>query len=127
LLRSARSNPISDWISMALTVSHTEARATGIRALTLAGVPDDHAQTQIDLLLEAELSDRPSHGLLRLPRIVQRIHNGVADPATTGVATWRSDAFLQVDGRGGLGPVVAGAAIAAITAQARQTGIAVAA
>jgi alcohol dehydrogenase len=112
---------------MTQIVSHADARATGLSALALAGVPDDHAATQIDLLLEAELCERPSHGLLRLPRVIERIRNGVADPVTEGVATWRSDAFLQVDGRRGLGPVVAGAAIAAITARARQTGIAVAA
>lgn len=112
---------------MVLLVSHAEARSTGMRALALAGVPDQHGQTQIDLLLEAELCDRSSHGLLRLPRIIERIHNGVADPLTVGVATWRSEAFLQVDGRRGLGPVVAGAALTAIARRARQTGIAVAA
>ncbi len=112
---------------MILAISHADARSMGIRALALAGVPDQHAQTQIDLLLEAELCDRPSHGLLRLPRIIERIHNGVADPVTEGVATWRSEAFLQVDGRRGLGPVVAGPALAAIAERARRTGIAVAA
>ncbi len=112
---------------MTLIISHAEARATGIQALMRAGVPDAHAQTQLDLLLEAELCDRPSHGLLRLPRVVARIRNGVADPVTSGVRTWRSPAFLLVDGHAGLGPVVAGAALEAACARARQTGIAVAA
>lgn len=112
---------------MTQIVSHGEARDTGLRAMGLAGVPDDHAATQIDLLLAAELSDRPSHGLLRLPRIIERIRNGVADPVTEGEATWRAEAFLQVNGQRGLGPVVAGAALAAITARAHRTGIAVAA
>jgi L-2-hydroxycarboxylate dehydrogenase (NAD+) len=113
--------------SMMLMISHAEARETSMRALTRAGVPQAHAETQIDLLLDAELCDRPSHGLLRLPRVVARIQNGVTDPATTGVSTWRSPAFLRVDGRAGLGPVVAGAALEAVCARARQTGIAVAA
>jgi L-2-hydroxycarboxylate dehydrogenase (NAD+) len=51
----------------------------------------------------------------------------VADPVTTGVAAWRSAAFLQVDGLGGLGPVVAGAAVNEVCARAREAGIAVAA
>jgi LDH2 family malate/lactate/ureidoglycolate dehydrogenase len=110
-----------------LIVSHTEAHATGMCALAKAGVPDSHARTQMDLLIEAELCDRPSHGLLRLPRIIARIGNGVADPMTTGVAEWRSAAFLRVDGRAGLGPVVAGAALEAVRIRARETGIAVAA
>jgi L-2-hydroxycarboxylate dehydrogenase (NAD+) len=112
---------------MAVNVTYAEACETGMRVLTLAGVPYDNARTQLDLLVEAELSDRPSHGLLRLPRIIARIRNGVADPVTTGVAVWRSAAFLQVDGRSGLGPVVAGAAVDAARDRARETGIAVAA
>jgi LDH2 family malate/lactate/ureidoglycolate dehydrogenase len=110
-----------------LIINHAEAHATGMCALAMAGVPETHARTQMDLLIEAELSDRPSHGLLRLPRIIQRIRNGVTDPVTTGSAEWRSAAFLRVDGRAGLGPVVAGAALAAVSARARETGIAVAA
>jgi L-2-hydroxycarboxylate dehydrogenase (NAD+) len=112
---------------MAVNVTYAEACETAMRALTLAGVPSDNARTQSDLLVEAELFDRPSHGLLRLPRIVARIRNGVADPVTTGVAAWRSAAFLQVDGLGGLGPVVAGAAVKEVCARAREAGIAVAA
>ena len=98
-----------------------------LAALAVAGVPEGHAETQIDLLLEAELYDRPSHGLLRLPRIIERIHNGVADPLTEGRAVWRSEAFLEVDGCRGLGPVVAQAALRIIAQRARRTGVAVAA
>lgn len=98
-----------------------------MRALVLAGVPDDHAELQVDLLLQAELFDRPSHGLLRLPRIIKRIRNGAADPMTEGAFMWRSESVLDVDGRRGLGPVVACAALAAIAKRARRTGIAMAA
>jgi L-2-hydroxycarboxylate dehydrogenase (NAD+) len=112
---------------MILLVPHAEARQTAMRALTRAGVPDDHAQIQTDLLLDAELCDRPSHGLLRLPRVVARIRNGVADAVTAGSSTWCSPAFLRVDGQAGLGPVVANAALGAVCGRARQTGIAVAA
>jgi LDH2 family malate/lactate/ureidoglycolate dehydrogenase len=108
-------------------VSHANARLKGLAALAVAGVPEDHAEIQIDLLLEAELYDRPSHGLLRLPRIIERIHNGVADPRTEGRAVWRSEAFLEVDGCRGLGPVVAQAALRIIAKRARRTGVAVAA
>lgn len=112
---------------MPLVVGHADARLIGKRALALAGVSDEHAEIQTNLLVEAELCDRPSHGLLRLPRIIERIRNGVADPVTEGAATWRSAAFLQVDGRRGLGPVVATAALKAITERAKLTGIAIAA
>lgn len=98
-----------------------------MRALEQAGTPAGHAATQTNLLLEAELRGRASHGLLRLPRIIERIHNGVADPRTRGKAVWRSPAFLDLDGERGLGPVIALAALDQIRQRARETGIAIAA
>lgn len=98
-----------------------------MRALEQAGTPAGHAATQTNLLLEAELRGRASHGLLRLPRIIERIHNGVADPKTRGKAVWRSPAFLDLDGQRGLGPVIALAALDQIRQRARETGIAIAA
>jgi len=97
------------------------------RALLRVGVPAEHAATQVDLLLEAELRDVPSHGLLRLERIVRRIANGVTEPAARGRQDWRSRAFLAVDGERGLGPVVANAALDTLMVRAKEAGIAVAA
>lgn len=108
-------------------VADTDLRRMAARILADAGVPEAHARLQTDLLLEAELRGVPSHGLLRLRRIVERIANGVADPATTGRHHWRKDAFLEVDGLTGLGPVVANAALDHITTRAREAGVAVAA
>lgn len=90
-------------------------------------MPRKHAALQAELLLEAELRGVPSHGLLRLPRIVERIVNGVADPVTVGEHVWRRDAFLAVDGQGGLGPIVAQAALQQICERAKSSGVAVAA
>ncbi|KGD87911.1 dehydrogenase [Achromobacter sp. RTa] len=104
-----------------------EAWEVCVRALEQAGTPTGHAATQTNLLLEAELRGRASHGLLRLPRIIERIHNGVADPKTRGKAEWRSPAFLDMDGERGLGPVIALAALEQIRGRASETGIAVAA
>lgn len=105
----------------------SKVREVAGRALAQAGVPPDHAVVQLDLLLEAELRGVPSHGLLRLDRVIERIANGVANPHAKGRQTWRSDAFLAVDGQMGLGPVVANAALDVIQARARRTGIALAA
>lgn len=97
------------------------------RALRRAGVPAQAAALQADLWIDAELRGIPSHGLLRLERIVQRIERGLADPLAVGTHRWRGDSFLSVDGQSGLGPVVAIAALAQICAAAAKTGIAVAA
>jgi L-2-hydroxycarboxylate dehydrogenase (NAD+) len=100
-------------------------RDVAAKALDRAGIPKAHAVQQLDLLMEAELRGIPSHGLLRLDRITRRIANGVIDPDTRGSHLWLKPAFLSVDGEMGLGPVVANSALQALTARARETGIAV--
>lgn len=99
----------------------------GHAALRNVGVPEAHAHTQLSLLLEAELRGIPSHGLLRLPRVIRRIRNGVCNPHTLGRGTWTRPSFYHVEGDNGLGPVVAVEALARISARARDTGVAVAA
>jgi LDH2 family malate/lactate/ureidoglycolate dehydrogenase len=89
------------------------------------GVPEPFARTQTDLLLEAQLRGYASHGLLRLPRIIERIVNGVASPTSSGTHQWIGESFLSVDGERGLGPVVAVAALDALKERARRTGIAI--
>lgn len=102
-------------------------RETASRVLRKSGVPERHIALQVDLLLEAELRGIASHGMLRLPRIVERIANGVADPHASGEHRWRGTSFLSVDGKMGLGPVVACAALEAIQPRAHEAGIALAA
>jgi L-2-hydroxycarboxylate dehydrogenase (NAD+) len=102
-----------------------EIRSVGLEALRRAGVPEGHAATQLSLLVEAELRGVASHGLLRLPRILERIGNGVTDPLATGEGVWRSTAFWQVDGNQGLGPVVAVEALRNACSRAQETGVAV--
>lgn len=104
--------------------------ASELRRLALdlclgAGVPDAHAELQVDLLLEADMRGRPSHGLMRLPRVLERIRNGVADPTTTGTHRWQG-ARLDVDGEHGLGPVVAMAALGRLMDKVKTEGIAAA-
>jgi L-2-hydroxycarboxylate dehydrogenase (NAD+) len=110
-----------------ILVPVSEAREVASRILIGCGAPEDHAAVQVDLLIEAELRGRASHGLLRLRRIVERIRSGLADPAAIGKHEWRGSAFLDVDGARGLGPVIALRAIAELRARARETGVAVAA
>ncbi|MDF2799106.1 MAG: dehydrogenase [Devosia sp.] len=108
-----------------INIAAEDARRVSETALRRAGVAPEAAQLQVDLLLEAELRGRASHGLLRLPRLTDRIANGVASPTATGRMIWRSENFLQVDGEDGLGPVVAMAALDAAAERARQSGVVV--
>lgn len=110
-----------------MIVDPDRVRALAETVLVRHGAPREHARLQTDLLLEAELRGVASHGLLRLPRIIERIRNGVANPRATGVHEWVSRAFLKVDGERGLGPVVALAALHAAEARAAEDGVAIAA
>jgi len=107
--------------------TYTEILETGLRALMKVGVPEPFAHQQMSLLIDAELCGHPSHGLLRLPRVIERIINGVSDPATQGEMSWKAESFLDVDGRQGLGPTVALAAIEHLLDRVNSTGIAIAA
>src|SRR5262245_19588619 len=93
--------------------------------LSAHGVPESFARIQTDLLLEAQMRGYASHGLLRLPRIIERIVNGVSSPVSNGAHTWSGTSLLSVDGERGLGPVVAVAALDALKERARRTGVAV--
>jgi LDH2 family malate/lactate/ureidoglycolate dehydrogenase len=108
------------------TIDYARAAAIVDCILAQAGVPEENARLQRDLLLDAEMRGIASHGLLRLPRIVERIRNGVTDPQTRGGHDWRAPGFLHVDGGRGLGPVVAQAAIDALLERAKTQGVAVA-
>lgn len=109
------------------TIDVSKLTALAELALERVGVPLQHRTDQVDLLIEAELRGVPSHGLLRLGRIIRRIRNGVIDPASTGDHAWRGPSFLSVDGQRGLGPVVANSAIQALKRSARENGAAMAA
>lgn len=110
---------------MLVPADKLRALAEGI--LTDNGVPADHAKIQAGLFVDAQMRGIPSHGLLRLRRIIERIKAGLAVPGTSGAQTWSSRNFLSVDGERGLGPVVVQAALDAVVPRAREDGIALAA
>jgi LDH2 family malate/lactate/ureidoglycolate dehydrogenase len=108
-------------------VSVEEVRKLAEGILLANGVPAGHARTQAGLFLEAEMRAIPSHGLLRLRRVIERIHAGLSVAGATGKQSWTARSFLSVDGERGLGPVVAMAALDSIMPRAREDGIAIAA
>jgi len=109
---------------MLVLVEELRALAEGI--LSANGVPPDHAKIQAGLFIESELRAVPSHGLLRLRRVIERIHAGLSVPGVCGRQAWTARSFLSVDGDRGLGPVVVMAALDAIIPRAREDGIAIA-
>lgn len=103
-----------------------DVRRTATEVLLRAGVSEANTRILVRSLVEAELRGFPSHGLLRLPRVVERIRNGVVDGGTTGRHSWPGSAHLHVDGERGIGPVVVDHALTAISSKAKDTGVALA-
>lgn len=97
------------------------------KALSAQGLLAANAALQADLLIEAELRGLPSHGLQRLPRLIARLKNGLADPNATGEAQETRPGVATVDGQRGLGPVVMMHTLEHLVERARTQGIALAA
>ncbi|MDN8618212.1 Ldh family oxidoreductase [Variovorax ginsengisoli] len=110
-----------------MKISEQGAFDLASRLLEAHGAPPEHAALQARALVEAELKGHPSHGLLRLPRLLARIDRGLLAPGATGLHHWTASARLDVEGEDGFGPVVAMTAIRQLEQRVSQTGIAVAA
>ncbi|MCX5819704.1 MAG: Ldh family oxidoreductase [Deltaproteobacteria bacterium] len=83
--------------------------------LSAAGCGVEAACVTADVLLEADLRGYPTHGLLRLPTMIQRLQTGMINPAAQPrIVTERAGSAL-VDADRSLGPVGAlfGARLAA--------------
>ena len=104
-----------------------QARGLATALLVQFGAPVNHATQQSEMLIEAEMRGHPSHGLLRLPRLLERLKKGLVDPDAQGTHQWTSPGLLSVDGQHGFGPVVAMRALDAISNRAHETGICLAA
>jgi L-2-hydroxycarboxylate dehydrogenase (NAD+) len=107
-------------------VQAPEVVRLGIEVLRAARTPLDNALIQVQQLVEADLCGRPSHGMQRLPTLVARIANGVLDPRAAPVVEVRAPSMILIDGRSGLGPLAAHAAVDELLRAAGEAGIAIA-
>lgn len=105
-------------------VDVADAQELSEQVLRSVGAPAHHAAAQAAVLVDAETREVPSHGLLRLPRLVRRIRGGVCDPRADGEHHWDSETSLRVDGQQGLGPPVALRALDALGPAAQRYGVA---
>jgi LDH2 family malate/lactate/ureidoglycolate dehydrogenase len=110
-----------------ITVSAERERALIWSVLAALGVPGRDAVLQAEFLVEADLRGHLSHGIQRLPVIVGRLRAGLAVARAAPKIRWTASSFCEVDGAGGLGPVVGMRALEAAEGRARETGIAAAA
>lgn len=109
-----------------LTVHVPELRQVMRQALLGAGASGHEANLQTHLLLEAELRGHPSHGIRRLPLLLERIRNGKAILGNEPAIEWTTECVAHIDGHNGLGAVVADAAVRAARERAAVNGVALA-
>jgi LDH2 family malate/lactate/ureidoglycolate dehydrogenase len=108
---------------MPLTVQAEELTRFCTATLTYFGVPENDAALLADSLVTAELWGHSSHGMLRLPWYVDRLRSGVMTAVTEPHAALDGGAVSVLDGRHGIGQVLAMKAVGLGIERARQFGI----
>lgn len=108
-------------------ISADQVRRVCAIALERHGATPEESAAQADQLLEGELRGHPSHGLLRLKVLTQRLDAGLIVSGVEPAMSWSSTSALRVDGRSGFGPTVAHRTLDLLIPRARESGAAVAA
>jgi LDH2 family malate/lactate/ureidoglycolate dehydrogenase len=87
------------------------------------GVPQDDAEWCAEVLVRADITGVPTHGLSRLAAYIRAIQRGVINPRPN--FSWKQGvlAVAALDGDNGLGPVVARAAMSEAIHLAEHMGI----
>jgi L-2-hydroxycarboxylate dehydrogenase (NAD+) len=93
-----------------------------VDALRALGIRKADAECTADVLVEADLRGHGSHGLGRLPLVVERIRDGSVDPAGSPAIEHEAPAALRVNGQRALGPPTVVMALAEATRRARAQG-----
>lgn len=103
-----------------------EALIADVRAIfAAASVPDDHARLVAHSLVTSEMWGHPSHGLLRVRWYLDRIRAGVTRAGIEPEVVVDGGALAVMDGRDGLGQVVADRAMRQAVERAAAHGVGV--
>lgn len=100
-----------------------DAEAFAAALFRSSGVPDADAATAARCLVRADLRGVDTHGIVRLPAYLDRIARGLVDPAPELAFEAVSPAAARLDGRNGLGFVIASRAVEHAIGLARETGL----
>ena len=106
------------------TVAPEDLRALGAGLLESAGVPSADAALLADSLVTAELWGHSSHGMLRLPWYLARLRSGAMEPVTRPAVVTDTGPLVVLDGRHGIGQVLAVRAVDLGVERARAHGVA---
>lgn len=89
------------------------------------GLPAGDADLVSDSLVRADMWGHSSHGVMRAPWYIDRILSGVMTPVTEPQAVVDAGAISLLDGRDGVGQVIARRAMLDAVRRARQHGVGV--
>lgn len=106
-----------------LRVDPQRLAAAGRSILMALGVPEGDATLVADSLVLADLWGHQSHGLLRLPWYARRLQSGAMKAQTEPVFVTDAGAVAVLDGRDGIGQVIATRATHEAIARAGEHGI----
>lgn len=101
---------MSDDTAM-VTLQADDAAILASGLFSAAGVPVDDAALAARCLVRADLRGVDTHGIVRVPGYLARIEKGLVDPAPDLVFENVAAAAARLDGRNGLGFVVAARAV----------------
>jgi len=102
-----------------------ELRHLAAAALTAREVPDPDAALVADSLVEAELAGQPTHGLLRLPFLLDRLQAGLINPRPAFRTRIDRAATAMLDADNGLGPLAGAHAVTLAAERASVAGVGV--
>lgn len=96
------------------------------RIFEAGGCAPDEAACVARHLVDSNLCGHDSHGVLRIPRYLAFIKDGVVHPGRRGRVVFENDTALVIDGEMGLGQVIVEDAMARLAVKAKKAGMALA-
>ena len=106
-----------------VTLTRSEAEGFAAALLMGSGVPQADAEIAARCLVRADLRGVDTHGMVRLPGYLDRIAKGLVDPAPQLTFETVAPGAARLDGKNGLGFVVASRAVDHGIELARQMGL----
>src|SRR5687768_5439815 len=106
-------------------ISPEDLRTFGAEVLGALGVPEDDARLVADSLVQADLWGHQSHGFLRLPWYAARLRSGAMVVRTVPEVLSDTGPLLMLDGRDGIGQVLADRARGLAVERAGRFGVGV--
>jgi LDH2 family malate/lactate/ureidoglycolate dehydrogenase len=107
-----------------MTLIAPEALSTFVAALyAAAGLPEEDAALVADTLVRADMWGHSSHGVMRAPWYIDRVRAGTMKPVTEPEMVVDAGAIAVMDGRDGVGQVIAKRAMLDAIRRAKLHGV----